>query len=230
MKLYHLYDESTFEVIGATFFEEGKQPSNAFYIENYNFVKGVYNPATGEVTEAETPEKISIAKKAETIEFLDRMFAKVKLYIKAMAMGKSIHDDLAYYEEAYTNKYHLCLKLKDYLDKGGDNPDPFNTIDTEAQLEGMTTNDFISNVLLKFEQGKRFNDNGIQLIECLRKRIYADIELEAFDTAKARLELIDNLPATITPTDVATIYQQVMADFKTRKVIENNNSETINLS
>ncbi|QYS85401.1 hypothetical protein JJC03_09130 [Flavobacterium oreochromis] len=156
-------------------------------------------------------KEIREKKNDQIISYLDKVILKIKVYIKSMAMAKSINDDLDYYEEAYTNKYNLCVRLKCYLEKGGENPDPFNTIATEAQLEGQTTFKFINNVIDKFEQGKAFNDNGIQLIECLRKRIYLDLDQELHEKAMSRLKLIDDLPATITPADVASIYQQVMS-------------------
>lgn len=150
--------------------------------------------------------ELNAQKKQETLNYLSDMISKINRYITAMAMGKSVHDDLDYYELAYTTKYNLCKAFK-----VNPNADPYNTLATEAQLEGVAkVNDYVYFVIAKFEQGKTFRDRGVQLIECLRKRIYADLASNNFDVANQRLKIIDDLPADVKAEQVGAIYNQVM--------------------
>lgn len=127
---------------------------------------------------------------------------KIKRYSLALAMGKSINDDLEYFQEAYTTKYEMCKGTKS---------DPYNSILTESQLEGFSTKqEYVDLVISKFEQGLMFRDIALQMSEVLRKLILNDISALDYSKAIARLEIVNQLDSNITAGEVNGIFQQVL--------------------
>lgn len=133
---------------------------------------------------------------------LKKVLNKILLYSKALAMGKSIEDDLAYFEEAYTNKYNMCK---------GNSSDPYNTLYYESLAEGFTTlQEYKDYVITKYELGKSFYDTALQMSEVMRKLIIVDCTSNNLNKAIQRLKLVDDLPATITPQQVSVVFNQVI--------------------
>jgi hypothetical protein len=87
MKLYHLYNEN-FEIAYAQFFEEGQEPENAIYIDNYNFVKGKVNPETLEVYESATDEDMAEFRKS--LVPLEVPLWSMRILLKKMQLFDSI--------------------------------------------------------------------------------------------------------------------------------------------
>lgn len=127
---------------------------------------------------------------------------KIKRYSLALAMGKSINDDLEYFEKAYTTKYEMCKGIK---------VDPYNSILIESQLEGFSTKqEYVEIVILKFEQGLMFRDIALQMSEVLRKLMFNDISILDYSKAMARLEIVNQLNSNITAGEVSGVFQQVL--------------------
>ena len=118
-------------------------------------------------------------------------------------MGKSIDDDLEYFEKAYTNKYEMCKGLK---------PDSYNTLQIESVAEGFATlQEYKDYVIEKYELGKGFYDTALQLSEVMRKLVINDCTNNEINKAMQRLTLVDELPTTITVAQVSEVFNQVMA-------------------
>jgi hypothetical protein len=133
---------------------------------------------------------------------LKKVLNKILLYSKALAMGKSIEDDLAYFEEAYTNKYNMCK---------GNTVDPYNTLYYESLSEGFVTlQEYKDYVIEKYELGKSFYDTALQMSEVMRKLIIVDCSTNNFEKAITRLKLVDDLPTTITVQQVSITFNQVI--------------------
>lgn len=127
---------------------------------------------------------------------------KIKRYSLALAMGKSVNDDLEYFKEAYTTKYEMCKGTK---------IDPYDSILTESQLEGFVTKqEYVNIVISKFEQGLMFRNIALQMSEILRKLILNDITALNYTKAIERLEIVNQLDSDITVEDVSGIFQQVL--------------------
>lgn len=161
----------------------------------------INNVYTHNVTDKSPSEVIEI--KNERYDYLLLVvFNKVREYARALAMGKSIDDDLDYYELAYTNKYNMCKGLI---------PDPNNTIATEASLEGYpSTQAYKDYVIVAYDAGKMFRNQAIQMLEVVRKRVILDKDNDDIDTALTRLTMIDNLPKDIKVEDVDGVFTNIM--------------------
>lgn len=139
----------------------------------------------------------------EKDELLRKVLNKILLYSRALAMGKTIEDDLDYFEKAYTNKYEMCKGLK---------VDPYNTLYIESVSEGFATvQEYKDYVIEKYELGKGFYDTALQLSEVMRKLIINDCVNNEINKAIQRLKLVDDLPNTITVSQVSQVFNQVMA-------------------
>ena len=148
-------------------------------------------------------EEIAQIKNKKYNDLLNIVFIKVKLYARALAMNKSIDEDLDYFEFAYTNKYNMCMGLI---------PDPNNTLESEAILEGYNSvAEYKSYVIMAYEQGKYFRDQSIQMLEVIRKRVILDKEQDKIDNALIRLTMIDNLPFDVEISDIAGVFTDVMS-------------------
>jgi hypothetical protein len=137
---------------------------------------------------------------------------KIKRYSLALAMGKSINDDLEYFEKAYRNKYKMAKAMLAYLlDNTLPNPDPYNTLLTESVLEGYATLiDYLNDIVLKFDNGSQFMEIALQMSEVLRKLIMNDITALDYTKAIDRLEIVNQLESDITAGEVNGIFQQVL--------------------
>jgi hypothetical protein len=134
---------------------------------------------------------------------LKKVLNKILLYSRALAMGKSVDDDLDYFEKAYTNKYEMCKGLK---------VDPYNTLYIESVSEGFATvQEYKDYVIEKYELGKGFYDTALQLSEVMRKLVINDCANNEINKAVQRLTLVDELPTTITVAQVSQVFNQVMA-------------------
>jgi hypothetical protein len=65
MILYHLYNENNF-ITHAKYYQEGKQPENAIYIVNCNFIKPFFNGL--EVVEGANQEEINSDDEIKKVE------------------------------------------------------------------------------------------------------------------------------------------------------------------
>jgi hypothetical protein len=191
MKLYSILDENGF----ITHCEwHNECPANGTPLLNTQFK----TPRLVEGVLVET----HISTIEEKDELLKRVLNKILLYSRALAMGKSIDDDLEYFEKAYTNKYEMCKGLK---------PDSFNTLYLEATSEGFASvQEYKDYVIERYEAGKGFYDTALQLSEVMRKLVITDCDNNQIEKAIQRLKLVDELPTTITVEQVSIVFNQVI--------------------
>ena len=150
-----------------------------------------------------TDEELLEEKSNKLINLQKVVLQKIQNYTRALSMGKSIKDDLDYFERVYTLKYEIAIGTK---------TDPLNTLELEANLEGYNSiQEYKELIINKFEQGRGFFEIAMQMIEVLRKQIFVDIELYNLDKAIQRLEIIDNLEDTIQVDDIQNIFNKVMS-------------------
>jgi hypothetical protein len=64
-KIYYIYDVNTFFVTNACFFEEGKQPFNAIFQENVDFMKPKFDPISNLIIEGATVEEVTVVTEAK---------------------------------------------------------------------------------------------------------------------------------------------------------------------
>ena len=156
----------------------------------------------GYITKEELPTIEIVYIQNDVDALLKKVLNKILLYSKALAMGKSIEDDLAYFEEAYTNKYNMCK---------GNSADPYNTLYYESLAEGFATlQEYKDYVIMRFEAGKNFYDTALQMSEVMRKLIIVDCSMNNLNKAIQRLKLVDDLPTTITAQQVSVVFNQVI--------------------
>ncbi len=150
-----------------------------------------------------TDEELLEEKSNKLINLQKVVLQKIQNYTRALSMGKSIKDDLDYFERVYTLKYEIAIGTK---------TDPLNTLELEANLEGYNSiQEYKELIINKFEQGRGFFEIAMQMNEVLRKQIFVDIELYNLDKAIQRLEIIDNLEDTIQVDDIQNIFNKVMS-------------------
>lgn len=196
---YHLYNENGRNV-GIT----GVEPTHSNWtLTPYigGFVKEFWNGS--QWIESASIEEINTTSIIDKDILLKRVLNKILLYSRALAMGKSIDDDLEYFEKAYTNKYEMCKGLK---------PDSYSTLQIESVAEGFATlQEYKDYVIEKYEIGKGFYDTALQLSEVMRKLVINDCTNNEINKAMQRLTLVDELPTTITVAQVSEVFNQVMA-------------------
>lgn len=129
MKLYHLYNEN-FEITYAQFFEEGSQPKNAIYIENYNFVKGKLNPNTMEVYESATEHEISDFRKPLVPSEVPLW--SMRILLKKMQLFDSIIYAINQMEEPLKSMALDYLEYGNYIERNS------NTVILIQQILQMT--------------------------------------------------------------------------------------------
>jgi len=117
-------------------------------------------------------------------------------------MGKTIDDNLDYYELVYRNKYKMAKGLI---------PDPNNTLSLESQLENFTDLEaYKAYIIEKFELGEGFYNSALQLSEVVRKRVLKDEEINDLDKAISRLSLINDMTKEVTVHEVHGVFNQIM--------------------
>lgn len=129
MKLYHLYNEN-FEIKYAQFFDEGNQPENAIYIENYNFVKGKLNPETLEVYESATEDEIALFKKGYVPSEVPLW--SMRILLKKMQLFDSIIDAINQMDEPLKSMALDYLEYGNYIERNS------NTVILIQQILQMT--------------------------------------------------------------------------------------------
>jgi hypothetical protein len=78
MILYHLYNENNF-ITHAKYYQEGKQPENAIYIVNCNFIKPFFNGS--EVVEGAIEKEIEEANRLNVPKSISRMKFIIQVFI-----------------------------------------------------------------------------------------------------------------------------------------------------
>lgn len=129
MKLYHLYNEN-FEITYAQFFEEGQEPDNAIFIENYSFVKGKLNPETMEIYESATDEEISLFKK--NLVPLEVPLWSMRILLKKMQLFDSIIQAINQMDEPLKSMALDYLEYGNYIERNS------NTVILIQQILQMT--------------------------------------------------------------------------------------------
>lgn len=157
--------------------------------------------------EGATVEEINFEKIKILTELKPKIFSKIKRYALALAMGKSVDDDLEYYETAYRQKYQ---RAKDFL--SGAFSDALGTFQTESILEGFETPTTYANyIITAFEKGENFQKVAYDMSEVLRKLLLKDEAEMNYDKAIARCTIIDELPDTVQATQIGAIFNQVLS-------------------
>lgn len=129
MKLYHLYNEN-FEITYAQFFEEGQEPDNAIFIENYNFVKGKLNPDTMEIYESATDDEIALFKK--NLVPLEVPLWSMRILLKKMQLFDSIIQAINQMDEPLKSMALDYLEYGNYIERNS------NTVILIQQILQMT--------------------------------------------------------------------------------------------
>lgn len=125
-----------------------------------------------------------------------------RLWAKAIAMDKTINDDLDYFEDVYTEKYNQCKDLDGVFDY---------FLELEANAEGYTRlTDYKQLVIQKYEAGLSFFQQAKAMLEVFRKVVLLDIDNKNFTQAKSKITNLDALPNDISPTDFATEFQRII--------------------
>ncbi|MEB3408610.1 hypothetical protein [Flavobacterium psychrophilum] len=155
-----------------------------------------------------TSQEIEDFEKAKVAPLLSKVLGKIKRYSLALAMGKSVNDDLDYFEMAYINKYKMANSLLAYyLNNNLPNPDPYQTLLAESKIEGYATlNEYLNDVVAKFEKGSKFRDIALQMSEVLRKLVAKDTTEKALQ----RLNIVDSLQDNVRASDIRGIFEQVL--------------------
>jgi hypothetical protein len=129
MKLYHLYNEN-FEIKYAQFFDEGKQPKNAIFIENYHFVKGKLNPDTMEVYETATDDEIALFRKGYVPSEVPLW--SMRILLKKMQLFDSIIEAINQMDEPLKSMALDYLEYGNYIERNS------NTVILIQQILQMT--------------------------------------------------------------------------------------------
>lgn len=114
MKLYHLYNKN-FEITYSQFFEEGQEPENAIFIENYDFVKGKLNPDTMEVYESATDDEVALFKKGYVPSEVPLW--SMRILLKKMQLFDSIIEAINQMDEPLKSMALDYLEYGNYIER-----------------------------------------------------------------------------------------------------------------
>lgn len=132
---------------------------------------------------------------------LNEVVSSSRRYAKAIVLGKTINDDLDYFEDVYTTKYEMCQVT--YFDA---------LLEMEAQAEGFKTLDeYKAYVIGRFEAGKAFFEQAKVMLEVFRKVCLAHFEQDNYSKAERKITSLDDLPEDISPAVFATEFQRILA-------------------
>lgn len=200
---YDLLDTSIHTADGWKDFQEPVFDSNTHkktstLILTNNIVTYQIVPLTPEEISQNETSQLSISKAR-----LNPLVAKSRVWLRAILMGKTLEDDLEYFEDVYRTKYNQCT-------------DPNGTFDTlltmEAQLEGFANvSDYKAYVIGRWEQGLGFYEGAKGLLEVFRKRVLKDFDDNDKAKADLRMDELDGLPSDLNPMDFQTEFERIMA-------------------
>lgn len=110
-------------------------------------------------------------------------------------MGKTINDDLIYFETAYREKYNYCnnaLQINEFT----------QAFINESNIEGYTNaQEYANYVIARFETGVNKRNDLLQRVETFRKKILTDVENNNIVKACERLETVKtNTPSIFVET------------------------------
>ena len=172
-------------------------------IPSDDLFKPLWDEDLQEWYEGEDQDVIDDLETKRLTDILSAVCFKTRLWAKAIVMGKTVEDDLDYFQDVYTEKYNQCQDLNDSFDY---------FLDLEATAEGYgSLEDYKMLVITKFETGLAFFKQAKAMTEVFRKVVLFNIENKDFGTAESQIILVDNLPRDITPSDFAVNFQNVIS-------------------